>query len=160
MPLRSLGLSAAAFAAIAAATLTTAPAALAAQPAPPAASNSTAATSDSPAVTPDKPSAHSHNAYTTSNRPVAREDSPKDGYGSRSYLGKITARTGLLLRDRPTRSSRVVRSEPYGAIVHIFCRTRGGNVNGNTSWYLLTDGTWAWGSAAYIANIGAVPRWC
>lgn len=145
MPLRSLGLSAAAIAAIAAATLTTAPAALAAPPAP-----STA--SDSPAAV-DTPSA-------TSNRPVAREDSPAMENSSRGYLGKVTARTGLLLRDKPTRSSRVVRSEPYGAIVHIFCRTRGGNVNGNTSWYLLTDGTWAWGSAAYIANIGAVPRWC
>lgn len=146
MPLRSLGLSAAAIAAIAAATLTTAPAALAAPPAP-----STA--SDSPAAV-DTPSA-------TSNRPVAREDSPAaEQHSSRSYLGKVTARTGLLLRDKPTRSSRVVRSEPYGALVHIFCRTRGGNVNGNTSWYLLTDGTWAWGSAAYIANIGAVPRWC
>ncbi|KIF67987.1 hypothetical protein HY68_03905 [Streptomyces sp. AcH 505] len=145
MPLRSLGLSAAAIAAIAAATLTTAPAALAAPPAP-----STA--SDSPAAV-DTPSA-------TSNRPVAREDSPATEHSSRSYLGKVTARTGLLLRDKPTRSSRVVRSEPYGALVHIFCRTRGGNVNGNTSWYLLTDGTWAWGSAAYIANIGAVPRWC
>ncbi|MER5888557.1 SH3 domain-containing protein [Streptomyces sp. NPDC001941] len=76
------------------------------------------------------------------------------------YLGKVTARSGLLLRDNPTRSSRVVRTEPYGKVVHIFCKTRGQSVDGNDRWYQLTDGTWAWGSAAYIANLGAAPRWC
>lgn len=76
------------------------------------------------------------------------------------YLGRVTARTGLLLRDRPTRSSRIVGQVPYGAVVHIFCKTTGDNVDGNNRWYLLTDGTWAWGSARYIANIGTAPRWC
>jgi hypothetical protein len=76
------------------------------------------------------------------------------------YIGKVTARTGLLLRERPTRGSRVVRSEPYGAIVNIFCKTKGDPVNGNSQWYLLTDGTWAWASAAYIRSIGPAPQSC
>ncbi|GGV00747.1 SH3 domain-containing protein [Streptomyces spectabilis] len=78
----------------------------------------------------------------------------------RVYKGKVTAKGGLLLRDRPTRGSHVIRHEPYGKIVHIFCKTRGDNVRGNDRWYLLTDGTWAWGAAHYIANIGPAPRWC
>ncbi|MGW8884002.1 SH3 domain-containing protein [Streptomyces sp. NPDC055749] len=76
------------------------------------------------------------------------------------YLGRVTAQSGLLLRDRPTRSSRIVGQVPYGAVVHIFCKTTGSNVDGNNRWYLLTNGTWAWGSARYIANIGTAPRWC
>lgn len=76
------------------------------------------------------------------------------------YKGRVTAKSGLLLRDKPTRSSRVIGLARYGSIVHIFCKTRGGNVEGNNRWYLLTDGTWAWGSAQYIDNIGPSPRWC
>ncbi|MFD9909667.1 SH3 domain-containing protein [Streptomyces sp. NPDC059063] len=78
----------------------------------------------------------------------------------RVYKGKVTAKGGLLLRDKPTRGSAVIRKEPYGKIVHIFCKTRGDWVHHNDRWYLLTDGTWAWGAAHYIANIGAAPRWC
>jgi hypothetical protein len=75
--------------------------------------------------------------------------------------GRVTARAGLKLRDKPTRGSRVIRTEPYGATVHIFCKTRGDHVSGNDHWYLLTDGTWAWGSARYIApKRGHDPRWC
>ncbi|KOU35707.1 SH3 domain-containing protein [Streptomyces sp. WM6378] len=83
-----------------------------------------------------------------------------DEHGHDDYKGRVTAKSGLLLRDRPTRSSRIVGKAPYGSIVHIFCRTGGDRVNGNDHWYLLTDGTWAWASAYYIDNIGAVPRWC
>ncbi|MCX3063826.1 SH3 domain-containing protein [Streptomyces beihaiensis] len=78
----------------------------------------------------------------------------------RTYKGRVVANGGLNLRDAPTRGSRIVRWEPYGAIVPIFCKTGGQNVRGNYLWYLLTDGTWAWGSAKYIDNIGAAPRWC
>ncbi|MGW1464892.1 SH3 domain-containing protein [Streptomyces sp. NPDC002308] len=77
-----------------------------------------------------------------------------------TYRGRVIARPSLLLRDRPTRSSRVVGEVPYGTIVDIFCKTRGDNVDGNDRWYLLTNGTWAWGSARYIENIGAAPDWC
>ncbi|WP_018535298.1 MULTISPECIES: SH3 domain-containing protein [unclassified Streptomyces] len=76
------------------------------------------------------------------------------------YKGRVVAKSGLHLRDAPTRGSRIVRTEPYNAIVPIFCKTGGDNVEGNHLWYLLTDGTWAWGSAKYINNIGAAPRWC
>jgi uncharacterized protein YgiM (DUF1202 family) len=76
------------------------------------------------------------------------------------YRGRVIAKTGLLLRDRPTRSSRVIGTAAYGTVVHIFCKTQGDNVDGNDRWYQLTDGTWSWGAARYIANIGAVPRWC
>ncbi|MFE1951036.1 MULTISPECIES: SH3 domain-containing protein [Streptomyces] len=82
------------------------------------------------------------------------------GHHAPVYKGRVTAKSGLLLRDAPTRGSRVVRVEPYNAIVPIFCKTSGQNVEGNHLWYLLTDGTWAWGSAKYIDNIGRAPRWC
>ncbi|MFI5802227.1 SH3 domain-containing protein [Streptomyces sp. NPDC051561] len=75
--------------------------------------------------------------------------------------GRVTAKSGLRLRDKPTRSSRIIRTEPYGATVHIFCKTVGDHVDGNDHWYLLTDGTWAWGSAQYIVPKGGhTPRWC
>lgn len=91
----------------------------------------------------------------------ATEAAEVSAMGSRGeYKGRVTARTGLLLRDRPTRSGRVIGSAAYGSIVHILCKTHGDEVNGNDRWYLLTDGNWAWGSAAYIENIGKAPRWC
>ncbi|HET6858030.1 MAG TPA: SH3 domain-containing protein, partial [Streptomyces sp.] len=65
----------------------------------------------------------------------------------KTYKGRVTAKSGLLLRDRPTRSSRILGSKPHGAIVHIFCKTSGQSVNGNSRWYQLTNGTWAWASA-------------
>ncbi|MEI7034657.1 SH3 domain-containing protein [Streptomyces pratensis] len=77
-----------------------------------------------------------------------------------TYKGRVIARPYLLLRDKPTRSSRIVGSVEYGSIVSIFCKTTGDNVDGNNRWYLLSDGTWAWGSARYIENIGAAPQWC
>ncbi|MBQ1105600.1 SH3 domain-containing protein [Streptomyces anulatus] len=95
----------------------------------------------------------------------AREEAQKQGQArpqapKRTYKGRVIAKPYLLLRDKPTRSSRIVGSVEYGEIVHIFCKTKGDNVDGNNRWYLLTDGTWAWGSARYIENIGAAPKWC
>ncbi|MFI1707527.1 SH3 domain-containing protein [Streptomyces griseoruber] len=77
----------------------------------------------------------------------------------RLFRGRVTANT-LLLRSKPTRASQVIRSVHRGEIVSIFCKTPGQSVDGNPLWYLLTDGTWAWGSARYIENIGEAPRWC
>ncbi|MER6193208.1 SH3 domain-containing protein [Streptomyces cyaneofuscatus] len=85
----------------------------------------------------------------------AKPQAPK-----KSYKGRVIASPYLLLRDKPTRSSKVVGSVKYGTVVNIFCKTTGDNVDGNNRWYLLTDGTWAWGSARYIENIGAAPRFC
>ncbi|WP_326720663.1 SH3 domain-containing protein [Streptomyces sp. NBC_00243] len=78
----------------------------------------------------------------------------------RRYKGRISARGGLALRTAPNRGSRVLRVARYGEIVHIFCKTSGQSVDGNRLWYQLTDGTWAWGAARYIDNIGPAPRWC
>ncbi|GAA0625948.1 SH3 domain-containing protein [Streptomyces crystallinus] len=87
--------------------------------------------------------------------PAVAEESAEN-----SSKGRVTARSGLILRDKPTRSSRIVGVAPYGRIVHIFCKTGGDPVNGNGVWYLLEDGTWAWASAYYIQNLGSAPRWC
>ncbi|GGS00886.1 hypothetical protein GCM10010269_44820 [Streptomyces humidus] len=78
---------------------------------------------------------------------------------SRHYRGRVTA-SELLLRSAPNRGGQVIRVARRGEIVSIFCRTPGQNVQGNPVWYLLTDGTWAWGAARYIDVIGATPRWC
>ncbi|MEH0418552.1 SH3 domain-containing protein [Streptomyces sp. B21-083] len=76
------------------------------------------------------------------------------------YKGIVTANGGLRLRSAPNRGSAIIRVVPKGAIVTIFCKVGGENVDGNSLWYLLTDGTWAWGAARYIDNIGAAPRFC
>ncbi|MET9553051.1 SH3 domain-containing protein [Streptomyces sp. NPDC006645] len=96
----------------------------------------------------------------TAGNETAAENETAATSAPREYKGRVIARSGLLLRDKPTRGSRVIGSAAYGQIVHIFCKTPGDNVNGNNRWYLFTDGTWAWGSAAYIENIGQAPRWC
>ncbi|WP_458245661.1 SH3 domain-containing protein [Streptomyces sp. MAI_2237] len=84
----------------------------------------------------------------------------QDGrHDERLYRGVVTA-SELLLRSAPNRGSQVIRVAHRGEHVSIFCKTNGQSVQGNHLWYLLTDGTWAWGSARYIATIGATPRWC
>jgi hypothetical protein len=78
----------------------------------------------------------------------------------RRYRGRITANGGLTLRSAPNRGARIIRVAPRGEVVSIYCKTSGDSVQGNRLWYLLTDGTWAWGAAYYIDNIGPAPRWC
>ncbi|MFI9176039.1 SH3 domain-containing protein [Streptomyces lincolnensis] len=77
----------------------------------------------------------------------------------RLYKGVVTAGT-LALRSAPTRGSQIIRYVHKGDIVKIFCKTGGQTIDGNPLWYLLPDGTWAWGAARYIDNIGPAPRWC
>ncbi|MFE9990330.1 SH3 domain-containing protein [Streptomyces sp. NPDC005381] len=91
---------------------------------------------------------------TANGRGDGRQDNP------RQYKGRITARGGLALRSAPNRGSQLIRVARQGEIVSIYCKTPGQKVDGNPLWYLLTDGTWAWGAARYIDNIGAAPRWC
>lgn len=86
-------------------------------------------------------------------------DQHGDHDNPRLYRGVVTAHE-LALRSRPDRGSRIIRYAHRGEHVSIFCKTSGSNVQGNHLWYLLTDGTWAWGSARYIDNIGPAPRWC
>ncbi|MGQ4382846.1 SH3 domain-containing protein [Streptomyces sp. SAS_270] len=83
-----------------------------------------------------------------------------DHQNPRLYEGRVTARGGLILRGAPNRGGAYIRTAPYGSIVSIFCKTPGETIGGNPLWYLLTDGTWAWGAARYIDNIGPAPRWC
>ncbi|MFF2516410.1 SH3 domain-containing protein [Streptomyces sp. NPDC058086] len=78
----------------------------------------------------------------------------------RRFEGQIISRNGLALHNRPDRRSRIIRIAPFRERVHIFCKTRGERVGGNPIWYLITDGTWSWGPAQHIDNIGPSPRWC
>ncbi|MGA5201996.1 SH3 domain-containing protein [Streptomyces variegatus] len=83
-----------------------------------------------------------------------------DGHhDERLYKGVVTA-DRLALRSAPNRGSQIIRFAHRGEVVKIFCKTGGETVQGNPLWYLLTDGTWAWGAARYIDNIGPAPRWC
>ncbi|WP_405612266.1 SH3 domain-containing protein [Streptomyces sp. NBC_01508] len=149
--------------AVAVAALTATPA-MAAVPAPPPVSSNGHADAGADTGT-STGTGTGTNANANAGRPAdidpeAVEAEAQAATAPREYKGRVTAKTGLLLRDKPTRGSKVIGTAAYGSIVHIFCKTRGDNVNGNDRWYLLTDGTWAWGSAAYIDNIGQAPRWC
>ncbi|MEU0673440.1 SH3 domain-containing protein [Streptomyces sp. NPDC006172] len=79
--------------------------------------------------------------------------------GHRLTRGVVTT-SQLLLRSAPTRGSQVIRVARRGQVVHIYCKTVGQPVQGNRYWYLLTDGTWAWGAARFIDTRGSSPRWC
>lgn len=80
------------------------------------------------------------------------------GHDQRFTRGVVTAST-LLLRSAPNRGSQVIRTASRGEVVRIFCQWVGESVQGNNRWYLLADGTWAWGSARYI-DTKRPPRWC
>ncbi|MFJ9150147.1 SH3 domain-containing protein [Streptomyces sp. NPDC102270] len=84
---------------------------------------------------------------------------PSQGQNSRLSRGVVTA-SSLALRSAPNRGGQIIRWADRGEVVSIFCQTRGQSVQGNPQWYLLTDGTWAWGAARYIRTIGPAPRWC
>lgn len=99
------------------------------------------------------------NGHQTANAQGGDWDQHGNQNDQRLYRGRVTAST-LALRAAPNRGGQVIRYAHRGEIVSIFCKTGGQNVDGNRLWYLLTDGTWAWGSARYIDNIGAAPRWC
>lgn len=98
-------------------------------------------------------------ALTLTGPAVAAGDTDTNGK-PRVYKGRVIAKSGLLLRTSPHRGAKAIRSVPYGKVVSIYCKTTGDHVSGNNRWYLLTNGTWAWGAAHYIANIGPAPRWC
>ncbi|WP_406219921.1 SH3 domain-containing protein [Streptomyces canus] len=80
-------------------------------------------------------------------------------HNPRLSRGVVTA-SSLALRSAPNRGGQIIRWADRGEVVSIFCKTNGQSVQGNRQWYLLTDGTWAWGSARYIRTIGTAPRWC
>ncbi|MCD9878054.1 SH3 domain-containing protein [Streptomyces guryensis] len=80
-------------------------------------------------------------------------------HNDRLARGVVTAET-LLLRSAPNRGSQVIRVAHRGERVSIFCKTPGQSVDGDNLWYLLPDGTWAWGAARFIEVTGREPRWC
>ena len=82
-----------------------------------------------------------------------------DHHHDRLAQGVVTAGT-LFLRSAPNRGSQVIRVAHAGDVVSIFCKTPGQSVDGNNIWYLLPDGTWAWGAARFIDVTGREPRWC
>jgi hypothetical protein len=86
-----------------------------------------------------------------------------DGFGDGrdnegTTRGRVHRNGGLALRSSPNRGSRLVRVARNGEIVHIFCKTWGESVDGDSLWYLLADGTWAWGPARFIDTSGSPPR--
>jgi hypothetical protein len=111
---------------------------------------------DSQGGTTGNQSANSQNAHAQGGGDGDQHGNQND---QRLYRGRVTAST-LALRAAPNRGGQIIRYAHRGEIVSIFCKTGGQNVDGNRLWYLLTDGTWAWGAARYIDNIGAAPRWC
>ncbi|GGN41350.1 SH3 domain-containing protein [Streptomyces fuscichromogenes] len=86
--------------------------------------------------------------------------SDEPGHDPARYRGVVTARDGIWLRDQPERGSRRIRFVGNGEEVSLYCRAIGDPVDGNRVWYLLTDGTWAWGPAHDIDTLGRTPRWC
>ncbi len=84
----------------------------------------------------------------------------QDSQDPRGFQGVVTAPGGLKLHTAPTRGSAVLRTAAQGEVVQIFCKAPGDTVDGNPLWYLVKDGTWSWGAARHINNIGPSPRWC
>jgi hypothetical protein len=99
----------------------------------------------------------------TQNQPQNQSQNQSQGqnqnHNPRLSRGVVTA-SSLALRSAPNRGGQIIRWADRGEVVTIFCRTNGQSIQGNRQWYLLTDGTWAWGSARYIRTIGPAPRWC
>ncbi|MET9820940.1 SH3 domain-containing protein [Streptomyces sp. NPDC006349] len=83
-----------------------------------------------------------------------------DGRQERGHYRGVVTADRLALHTSPARGSDVIRYARRGETVSIYCKTPGDKVKGNPLWYLLTDGTWAWGAARYIDNVGPAPRWC
>lgn len=74
------------------------------------------------------------------------------------YKGRVTARTGVLVRSGPSQRYRVVGSYSFNSIVPVVCKVHGQNVNGNNLWYKTPSGNFV--SARYIANVGSIPHFC
>ncbi|WP_329293811.1 SH3 domain-containing protein [Streptomyces pseudovenezuelae] len=107
----------------------------------------------------DSPSASGNHQNQGQNQSQSQNQGQGQGQHPRLYRGVVTA-SSLALRSAPNRGGQIIRWAERGEVVSIFCRTNGQNIQGNRQWYLLTDGTWAWGSARYIRTTGTTPRWC
>ncbi|MEU0210438.1 SH3 domain-containing protein [Streptomyces canus] len=118
-----------------------------------------------PAVAGDDPDdprddwGQSQNQGQTQNQGQGQGQGQNQNHNPRLSRGVVTA-SSLALRSAPNRGGQIIRWADRGEVVSIFCKTNGQSVQGNRQWYLLTDGTWAWGPARYIRTIGTAPRWC
>lgn len=95
--------------------------------------------------------------------PAIGDDREDSGQHKRAaagaVVGQVTARNGLVLRTAPIRGGSVVRVAPYGEHVWIHCKIKSQKVDGDSTWYLLKNHSWAWGPARYITT-KETPRWC
>ncbi|MFI7409234.1 SH3 domain-containing protein [Streptomyces sp. NPDC049627] len=90
---------------------------------------------------------------------VADDEWGQGGDHDRQFTRGVVTASTLLLRSAPNRGSQVIRVAHEGDVVRIFCQWFGESVQGNNRWYLLADGTWAWGSARFIETTRS-PRLC
>ncbi|MFE9920905.1 SH3 domain-containing protein [Streptomyces sp. NPDC005774] len=96
---------------------------------------------------------------------VGGNDGGNDGHqaggnhGDHGRYKDVGTAQSLALRTSPDRGAKVIRYAHKGDVASIYCKVGGDDVQGNPLWYLLTDGTWAWGAARHIDNIGPAPRW-
>jgi hypothetical protein len=81
-------------------------------------------------------------------------------YAQSTYVGRVTANGGLLVRHLPTAASATEGRVNNGQQIEIVCKVRGSSVNGNDLWYALPPTLNEWVSARYVQNIGSAPRWC
>ncbi|MFE6686439.1 SH3 domain-containing protein [Streptomyces sp. NPDC057743] len=76
------------------------------------------------------------------------------------YKGRVVARHELTVRTGPGTNYRAVGSLRHGEVVTLVCKVNGQNVRGNSRWYKLREGRYAWASARYLRPLGAAPGWC
>ncbi|MFD7923388.1 SH3 domain-containing protein [Streptomyces sp. NPDC059740] len=90
---------------------------------------------------------------------LAAEAGNDHGHGHGHFFkGRVTARTGLLVRTGPSQRFRVVGSYDKGSLIRIVCKVRGQNILGNPFWYKTPKGNFV--SAKYVKNIGPIPKYC
>ena len=77
-----------------------------------------------------------------------------------TYVGKVPANGGLLVRHLPTTASAVEGNLSNGQQIEIICKVRGSSVNGNDLWYSLPPTLNEWVAARHVQDIGPAPRWC
>ena len=67
-----------------------------------------------------------------------------------TYVGKVAADGGLLVRHLPTTASAVEGNLSNGQQIEIICKVRGSSVNGNDLWYSLPPTLNEWVAARHI----------
>lgn len=73
--------------------------------------------------------------------------------------GRVTARSGLVVRAAPTVHARSVGALRHGQIVQLRCKTFGTEVHGDLEWYRLVGST-GWVTGSYVETEGYFPREC